>query len=181
MLALALSLAGDAVAHRRELELTRIHEHPSFAGSVGLGTYNPDSSRSGASPNLSFGLRYITPYKDIDSLEYGAIEFSAATLFSGSEDIETYMVTSLNFFPRTRLFEFDHHFFFGAGLGTAVVARPGTNTLTLPMGSVVTGLTTRVRHFEVEGSVRLLIGPRRHVFDATGVLSQFALVYPFDF
>jgi hypothetical protein len=168
-------------AHRRDLQLTRIHEHPFWAVVAGFGTYNPDSSPSGTSPQLTLGLRYVKPQKTEDMTEFTAFEVAASTLFSDSEDLEHFSLTFLNFVPRTRLFEFDHHFFYGAGFGTAVVSRPAAPTLTLPLGILTAGLQTRIKHFDVEGSVKLHIGPRRSVFDATGTVAEMKFIYPFDY
>lgn len=148
---------------------------------MGLSSFNPDSSPDGTNPQLTVGLRYVKPQKSEECTEFTALEFTANRLFSGSEDITQFHTMFLNFVPRTRLFEFDHHFFYGAGFGTAIVERPGFSTLTLPEGLLTGGLQTRVKHFDVEGSVRLVIGPRRGVFDVSGTQSELKFVYPLDY
>jgi hypothetical protein len=176
---LALLAPGEVGAHRRELELTRVNEHPIWAGVVAGSLYNPDSSAAGTSPYLTLGLRYVKPSSD-ESFDFTAVEFAVSELFSDTEDLRTFELDFLAFLPRTRLVTFDNHLFYGVGLGTTFVEQTNTPRLTLPIATGILGLQSRVNHFDVEGSIRIVFAPKRGVYDASGTIAQFSIVYPLD-
>jgi hypothetical protein len=179
--ALALGPCGSARAHPRELELSRVYEHPVFAAVGGLGVYNPDSSADGTSLELAAGVRFIKPYERDATYDFSATQASVRHLLSDSEDLTTFELSFSNYLPRTSLFTFDHHFFYGAGLGSVIVERPGTESLSLPIGTLSFGLQSRLAHVDIESSVKLVLGPRRAVYDASGTVTQIALVYPLGY
>ena len=174
-------LAGVAGAHPRELELSRIDEHPYFAGFGGLSGYNPDSSPAGTSVQLSAGVRYVKPYEQDATYDFSATQFSVARTIEHHEHLTTYQLDFFNFLPRTQLFTFDHHFFYGAGIGTVMVERSGLEELALPVATLSAGLQSRVKRFDIESSIKLVVGPQRHVYDASGTVAQVALVYPLGY
>lgn len=181
VVALASVAGGVARAHQRELEVSRVHEGPSFAALGALSLYNPDSSPEGTSLQFTAGIRYVKPYTADEKSEFSGTQLTVSRLFSDAEELVTIEVGFYNFLNRTKLLPFDHHFFYGAGLGTAVLERSGQENLTLPLGTLSFGLQSRVKHFDVESSVKLVIGPRRGVYDLSGTVTQVALVYPLDF
>lgn len=173
-----LLVASAAVAHRRELEPSRLYEHPEWAAVGALGTYDPDSSIANTSLQLALGARFIKPYMRDATYDFATFQFQIARTFADGEHIVTPEISFSNYLPRTRLFTFDHHFFYGAGLGTAVVERDGQPTVALAVGTLSAGLNARLAHFDIESSVKLVVSPRRHVYDASGLVPQVAIVYP---
>lgn len=178
---LTLSACGVARADPRELELSRVHEGPSFAGVGGLSLYNPASSRAATSLQITAGIRYVKPYATDATYDFSGTQLTASRLSSGDERLASVEAGFYNFLPRTPLFTFDHHAFYGVGLGIAVVERSGSETLTLPLGTLCVGLQSRSRHFDIESSVKLVLGPRRREYDISGPVTQVALVYPLGF
>lgn len=175
---LILVLASAASAHRRELALSRMYEHPAWAAVGGLGTYDPDSSAADTSLQLALGVRFIKPRDRDSTYDFSVAQFQVARTFADGEHIVTPEISFSNYLPATRLFDFDHHFFYGAGIGTAVVERDGQPTVALAVGTLTAGLNARLASFDIESSIKLVVSPRRHVYDASGLVPQVAIVYP---
>lgn len=176
-LALLLCAVRSARAHRRDSEPSRLYTHGVFAVTGGLGTYDPASS-DGTAPNLFGGVRFIKPYAQDATYDFSSTQFSLSRDFHDPDHVATFELSFSNYLPRTDLFTFDHHFFYGAGLATALVERTGQETLALPAGTFLAGLQSRLPGFDLESSVKLVVGPRRHVYDASGMMTQIAIVYP---
>lgn len=181
VVAVALLACGPARAHRRELESSRLYDHPIFAVTGGLGTYDPDSSPEGTSLTVFGGIRFVKPYEHDARHDFSSTQFTVRQLFSDAEDLTTCELSFSNYLPRTNMFTFDHHFFYGAGLGTAFVERDGQESLSLPQLTLSAGLQSRLKNFDIESSAKLVFAPRRAAYDASGIETQIAIVYPLDY
>jgi hypothetical protein len=153
---------------------------PAFAVTAGLGTYGPQSGGSDGSLQLSAGLRYLRPDKEDETWHSLGFELGVSTWSSSTADIFTVSGEVLYFWPRTDAFTFDHHFFAGAGLGTAQVDRTRAADANLQLVIFEGGLQGRVRDWFLELRLKYLFGPRRGAFDVEGFAPSLAAAYHFD-
>lgn len=175
---LCAGLAPQAFAYRRLLEYKDRLVKPAFAVVAGVGTYDPESSNGSSNFQLNAGLRYLRADHDDDYHSLG-FEVGVTTWSSSSADIFGAYGEAMYFWPRTDAFSFDHHFFAGAGLGTAEVDRGVGSTLNLGMGFLEGGLQGRVRDWFLELRLKY-IGGSGGAFDVSGFAPSLSAAYHFD-
>jgi len=175
-----LFLAKVGWTHPRIKDNSVWLEHPVYATVVGVGLYNPESIKSGVLAQPTLGLRYVEADKKNPGGEAFAYQLSANAVSADNGDIYGIDVEVFQFLPRASFLPFDHHFFYGAGIGSSMVQRRNNTNLLLPAFLFDVGLQSRIRDWYLEPSLQVVIGPKRSVFDISGLVSRIAVVYYFD-
>lgn len=173
-------LVESGAARPRELADSVAYDHPVIASLVGFGPYGPRSSELGTSLHGTLGLRYLMPEPKSEDLHATAFQGGFDVLSSGQEDIYTLFATWLAFLPRSNAFSFDHHLFYGAGVGYSSVQRRDQDTLLRPSVTFELGLQCRIRDWFLEPTVRYILAPQRAVYDMSGWAGQVSAAYHFD-
>ena len=180
VLALSLVAAYPATAFRRLVEVDDRIVRPAFAIVADVGTYNPAGGGGSSSLQLGTAIRYLRPDHDDNTYHSLGFELGVTTWSSSSADVMGTYAEVIYFWPRTEAFTFDHHFFAGAGLGSAQVDRTGFATLNEQMGQLDFGLQGRVRDWFLEARVKYLFGPRTTAYDIEGFAPAISAAYHFQ-
>jgi len=172
-------LCGPALAGKGSQESVH-YDRPTIVSLVGVGTYNPYSSKAGSSPQATIGLRCLLPELKDRLLENSCVQLTANVISTDFEDLYGLQLSVLQFLQRSSTFGFDHHFFYGAGVGSTMVERRQQQDLLVPAFLFEAGLQSRIRDWHLETSLQLVIGPERGAYDISGMVTKVVVAYHFD-
>jgi len=176
--ALVTIFPPPAAAYKRLMEKNGTLVRPVFGLLAGASGYSPASGSSSALM-LTAGLRYMAPEYDEYTFHSLGFELTMNTWSSSTADVFIVDGGVIRFFPRTHAFVFDHHFFWGAGLGEASISRSKGADLTEPVAFGLVGLQGRVRDWYLEARGKFYMTKHSSAFDLTGFSPQLMAVYHF--
>lgn len=177
----ALIAAGPLRAERRLVEKSGFLSRSIWGTFAGFGFYQPDprTNRSGAAQVMT-GLRYTKPDYDDGSYHSIGYEVSASTLATATEDIFTVDAGVAFFYPPSQIFLFDHHLFWGAGIGQATVTRPRRRDEDISIGYVSGGVQARIRDWYLELFVKFIASGPDATFKPDGSVVALQGTYHFN-
>jgi hypothetical protein len=179
-LALLAGGAGPALAEKRLMEEGGVLARSVWGTFAGFGFYTPQAPAITGGAQVTTGLRYIKPDREDATYHSVGYELAASSFSSSSQVIFSIDASILFYYPRTEIFSFDHHFYYGIGLGQATVTRPRRATIDVTQSTLTGGLQGRIRDWYLEAFFKGIGSVPNATFRTDGYVTAMQATYFFN-